>query len=487
MTRIRTGETEGIAVARLDRLSRAGVADALRLIEEVHDHGASLAAVDLGIDPTTTFGEFALTIMLALGRMERRRITESWDTANRRAIERGIHFTAKAPYGYARGRDKRLEPIPELAPVVREIFERRAAKASRWSIASWLNEAHPREDGRSWTAQNVEVIIGNRVYLGEAFHGKHRNPDAHPPIVPPTLWEAANAVKGGSGRTSKRSPALLSGLIRCAGCRYAMRNTYTIYRGEERRRVYACQRKFGGGVCREPAQVMAHLVEPLVIVNVLVVIGGARWQSEGPGGDTLRAAEDAVDHAEARRDAFLADDELRERIAREAFLAEAERRQAAVDDAVAHRSEVRAAHGTTERREHVLADDWLSWGRERQADTLRMVLDSVYVRKGRGDLDARVLLAWDGRDEFEKPRRGTTDYKIRPIPWPASIGDPHFRDVPANAQAIGSPLALEAAMALGKTPSCDLSERPESIEEFEARVMAMPIGELEQLVAELAA
>ena len=423
--------------------------------------------------------------MLALGRMERRRITESWDTANRRAIERGIHFTAKAPYGYARGEDKRLEPIPELVPVVREIFERRGAKASRWSIASWLNEEHPREDGRSWTARNVEVIIGNRVYLGEAFHGEHRNPDAHPPIIPPTLWEAANAVKGGSGRTSRKSPALLSGLIRCAGCRYAMRNTYTLYRGKERRRVYACQRRHGAGVCEEPAQVMAHLVEPLVIANTLAVVGGARWQSDGPSGDALRAADDAVEHAEARRDAFLADDGLRERIARGAFLAEAERRQAAVDDAEANRREVRAAQSAAGRREHVLADDWLSWGRKRQAETLRMVLDSVYVRKGRGDLDSRVLLAWDGQDEFEKPRRGKSDYAIKSIPWPQSLGDPHYLDVPANAQAIGDPGALEAAMVLGKTPSCDLADRLETNEEFEERIAGMSVAELEQLVEDL--
>ena len=51
MERIRAGQTEGIAVARLDRLSRAGVGEALGLIEEILDHGASLSAVDLGLDP----------------------------------------------------------------------------------------------------------------------------------------------------------------------------------------------------------------------------------------------------------------------------------------------------------------------------------------------------------------------------------------------------------------------------------------------------
>src|SRR3954471_9069732 len=52
MERVREGDLDGVAVARLDRLSRAGVADALRLVEEMSEHGVSLAAVDLGIDPT---------------------------------------------------------------------------------------------------------------------------------------------------------------------------------------------------------------------------------------------------------------------------------------------------------------------------------------------------------------------------------------------------------------------------------------------------
>jgi site-specific DNA recombinase len=73
LDRVRNGQSGGIVVARLDRFSRAGVADALNVIDEIHEAGGQLAALDLGIDPTTPFGEFAMTIMLGLARMERRR------------------------------------------------------------------------------------------------------------------------------------------------------------------------------------------------------------------------------------------------------------------------------------------------------------------------------------------------------------------------------------------------------------------------------
>src|ERR1039458_5248445 len=97
MERLRAGETDGIAVSRLDRLSRAGVADALKLVETIHEAGGKVAAVDLGVDPTTDTGEFFLTLMLALGRMERRRLTECKPTSQLRAPRRHRHRSQTCP------------------------------------------------------------------------------------------------------------------------------------------------------------------------------------------------------------------------------------------------------------------------------------------------------------------------------------------------------------------------------------------------------
>ena len=101
MARIRAGETDGVIVSKLDRLSRLGVADALRLVEQITDAGGSIAALDLGLDPTTPFGEFGMTIMLALARMERRRMSEAWEHAKTRALDRGARM-GPTPFGYTR-------------------------------------------------------------------------------------------------------------------------------------------------------------------------------------------------------------------------------------------------------------------------------------------------------------------------------------------------------------------------------------------------
>jgi hypothetical protein len=316
------------------------------------------------------------------------------------------------PYGYRRRRDKRLEPVPGLVAVVNEIFERRAAGSSGWSISTWLNEQHPRRDGREWTGRRVESVIANRAYLGEAFHGEHRNPEAHRPIVAPTLFAAARAA-GGEGRSSEpRSPAFLAGLIRCAGCRYAMSRKFTTYITGERVEMYACARRFSGGTCREPATMVARRIEPFVAAHSLMRVVGSE-----PSGTMCD-----------------------------------------------------------------LAERWPEHGRIRQAEILRAINDSVYVRKGRGDRDSRAMVLAAGQDDFERPRRGAQGYSVKPIPWPQAIDDPHYLEVPGNAVVLGNPAALMAATILGERPFSNLSERPATPEERRVISEELSVGRLSRVL-----
>ena len=148
LERIRTGQTGGLAVAHLDRLSRAGVGDALRLVEDVHGAGAKIAVVDLGIDPTTPVGEFSMTLFLALGRMQRRQFTQKWDEAQGRAIGRGIHF--RAPFGYTKpGEGEAIVADPDTAPLVRRVFQLRASGESWPRLAAFLTSATRRTRRRT--------------------------------------------------------------------------------------------------------------------------------------------------------------------------------------------------------------------------------------------------------------------------------------------------------------------------------------------------
>jgi site-specific DNA recombinase len=264
LARIRTGQTGGLAVAQLDRLSRAGVADALRLVEGVHEAGAKIAVVDLGIDPTTPVGEFSMTLFLALGRMQRRQFQERWQEAQGRAIGRGIHF--RAPFGYTKpGRAKPLVPNPMTGPLVKQTFELRASGEPWPKIVNFLNERHPPNKAPEWTRSTVHHLIRNPAYLGQATCGKHVQAGAHPALVSLELWEAANAVKAQAPSRGDGEGTLLAGLVRCAGCRYVMSKGATQGAGRpERLLTYTCRRNHSAGRCSESCAIKREIIEQYV-------------------------------------------------------------------------------------------------------------------------------------------------------------------------------------------------------------------------------
>src|ERR1017187_169820 len=147
LARIRSGQSGGLAVARLDRLSRAGVGDALKLIEDIAEHGGPGAALDLGLDPSTPFGEFGLTIMLALARMERRRLMDSWDTSKANAVARGVHI-GPTPVGYLFDEGGSLSLVPATAPLVVRAFQLAAANGGAHAALAFVRSELPE---RSWS------------------------------------------------------------------------------------------------------------------------------------------------------------------------------------------------------------------------------------------------------------------------------------------------------------------------------------------------
>ena len=229
LARIRAGETDGVIVSKLDRLSRLGVADALRLVEEITDAGGSIAAVDLGIDPTTPFGEFGMTIMLALARMERRRLSESWEQAKTRALDRGARM-GPTPFGYERDSAGRLQPHPQWAPVLKKAFKL-AAKHGVDAALEYLLEMDPPipsteppgvhrkliPNHRTWNAYTVRRLLRKRTYLGETQYGDRLIRDSHPALVDRVTFERAQP---GPEIRVRRGRAVfpLSGFATCAGC-----------------------------------------------------------------------------------------------------------------------------------------------------------------------------------------------------------------------------------------------------------------------------
>lgn len=211
LARIEAGDTGGVVIAKLDRLSRLGVPDALKLVERITASGGTIAALDLGLDPTTPCGEFGTTIMLAMAHMERRRLSDSWGTAKARAMDRGAKI-GPTPLGYLRNDDGTLDAHPTDGPIVSEAY-RRAAQDGLQAAREYLVREVP---ARDWTTFTTRRLVATRTYLGESHYGDTVKRDSHPALTNRATWEAAQSTKTKTRRPKAAFP--LSGIAACATC-----------------------------------------------------------------------------------------------------------------------------------------------------------------------------------------------------------------------------------------------------------------------------
>jgi site-specific DNA recombinase len=406
MERIRTGESDGLVVAKLDRFARTLVG-ALSTLEEFERHGAVLVSVADNIDLSTPMGKAFLRILLVFAELERDRIKESWEAATANAIARGVHIGRFPLTGYDKGPDKRLVPN-ELAPAVREAFLMRGAHRSLSQVARRLNEIAPRPNGGLWTNPMIDRMIKNRAYMGIAYRGENVNPDAHEAIVSAAEWQAARLAPVRSEARGKL-PNLLGGIARCAGCRYVLAPKIAGSSMGGDWPAYNCRRRHTAGTCLEPANVNRRKLDNYV---------ESAWREQMAREEvsvrhdsaSLQAATEALSVAQEELSTFAADLTAR-RMLGESYHAALEVRSAAVNHAQAGMQRALGSvsdAGTVERYEELPIED-----RKR---ILGSSIDAVIVRRGhaRVPIEDRVRILWRGEGPDDLPRRGRDNGPVRP-------------------------------------------------------------------------
>jgi site-specific DNA recombinase len=406
LERLEAGETAGIVCARLDRFGRS-VQDSANLLARIREAGGTLFTVAEGINTSGYMGKFLADIFAALGELELNRIRENWNSARAAAVARGVHVSGRVPFGYRRRKDGRLQPDDATAPLVRDLFRRRIGGDSWAKLAGCLNEQDARTPwgGGAWSIGTVRTVIRNRVYLGEARAGKKiANASAHEPLIDLATFEAANRAKGVAPERSGRASGLLSGTLRCAGCRYAMKASQGQTRHGKLFLEYRCKSsrsETAGGRCPAPAAVKAAVIEPHVLGEFFRFIGEYRAAGFEPDA-AIELGESELAASEAELEAAL-DTRLAEALDTdsEAYLRLVRQRRDAVEDARAQLAEVRRSAEVLPEDAVDLSALWPDLTLYEQRKLLASTFDCVFVRRtpsggGAADIATRAWICWHG-------------------------------------------------------------------------------------------
>ena len=414
------GEADGIAVAYLSRFARS-VAVAARALERLEAAGGILVAADQNMDTSTSQGQLMQNMILTLAQFELDQGRERAQANREDVIGRGVHICRVPPTGYVRGEGKRLVPDLVAAPVVRDLFSRKAQGATWGDLCAYLDKRLPRPDGKRWVRSTVGGILSNRVYLGEAFARDLVMRDAHDAIIDRATWEAA--------QTNRRRPprragaALLTGIARCVSCGYTLTPMSDGARGYSN---YNCRKRHSGGICPEPTRISQRRLDDHVEAAFLEWLEREQIAVEATEAtDETTQLVAAVEAAEAELREYR-DSQLVSLIGREAFAEGLEHRQAVLDGARAELEQARRTTVVLPIGPQKLIDLWPSLDVDEKHGLLSAAIDAVAVRRadlpGKGSsVPGRVHVFWRGQAPVDLPGRGSP--ALRRLDWgPEEVG-----------------------------------------------------------------
>jgi DNA invertase Pin-like site-specific DNA recombinase len=383
MRRAEAGETDGIACWRLNRFAR-NVAGAIDDVKRIQAAGGSLAFVEEDIDPTGPFGNFVLTVLLAVATLERENLVEGWKTAKSLATDRGVKI-GPTPYGYRRRKDGVLEPDPVKGPIVAEAF-RLAAEEGFYPAFDYISK-HGK--GHRWTTPTLRRLLRARSYGGEARYGDLVKLEAHEPIVSHALWAAAQPSQ--EARRGRRATFPLSGIATCASCGNPLVGSRA---GRKNVRVYRCSSVARRMACAAPVLVTAEPLEAFIRQALKDQLSDRQYggsdDQQGDIDDTKRA----LDEASRELDEISTDLALRRSLGPERFRGLVDKAVLAVQTA---QEKYRQAAKRSERQMIVSAAQLID---DAELGELRELLggalEMLSVKRGRGPISDRASITFKG-------------------------------------------------------------------------------------------
>ena len=239
-----------LLVESLDRLSRAEVADALRIFLNIIEHGIVIVTLaDNRVYSKESVNKNSVELIISIAVMMRShdesltksvRRRASWQQAKKLASQSGKKITRKVPFWLSLP-DKAGEFVikPDEAAVVRQIFEWAKSGLGYLLISKKLNEQGIKSPAgstysterteRGWGTSSVAHVINSEAVIGNLIVDKKEvEPTVikgyYPAIIDESLYYAARPrpTQAKGGRASPAKTNLFTHLLHCAYCGGAM-------------------------------------------------------------------------------------------------------------------------------------------------------------------------------------------------------------------------------------------------------------------------
>lgn len=260
LSAVETGAFEGVLVMEVPRLARGNTRDQGVVAETFQYSGTKIITPDKVYDPADEADEEYFEFGLFMSRREYKAINRRLQRGRMASLEEGKYIAGSAPYGYRRVRIPHqkgytLEPVPETAEVVQEIFRLYTTgdpqpnggsqPIGSYGIANLLNARGILSPGGiKWTATAVRDILKNPTYAGYirwsyrpnrkqmvdgilvVTHPVNRETvlkkGIHTPLISEETWTAAKAAMHSRSHApvpSRKAIANpLAGLLYCSVC-----------------------------------------------------------------------------------------------------------------------------------------------------------------------------------------------------------------------------------------------------------------------------
>lgn len=251
------GKADMVIVYKLDRAFRS-VPDFFAFVKTCDNLGVAFVSATEDIDTGTAAGRLMRTVLAALAEFYSDLLSERMKDSMSARARSGQYCGGPVPFGYrSAGNRQGIDPDPEKAPLVKEMFQRYVHE----EMTSNAISRELRARGYKIDKRQVLQVLHNPVYLGKQVWGGTIFPAQHEALVDEKTFDLAAArltenagSRRGPRRTIKASyKYLLDGLVRCGFCDAHMTTSTGKGRAGILYPYYRCVNETRGIDCRQKA------------------------------------------------------------------------------------------------------------------------------------------------------------------------------------------------------------------------------------------